>query len=327
MRLGGNADYFSVIRHEEDIVNAANFSKENKLGLLALGGGSNIIVKDVLSPKIVLKMENKGIEVIKKRGEVLVKVSAGEVWDDFVDFCVQNNFSGIEALSMIPGTVGATPIQNVGAYGAEVSQTIKSVRFYNIEKGEFQEIQSENCKFLYRDSIFKKELKNKAIIESVVFSLGIGSPKIPDYPSVSETLKLITSENSEESLIKRISLTIRKIRSEKLPDPKQIPNSGSFFKNVEIDDSYFTDLAKKFPDIKYFKTDKGYKIPTGYLIEKAGFKGLRSGGVGIYDKNALILVNYSSNQTDELLDFAREIQEKVKDIFGLEIEIEPEIIT
>jgi len=319
LKLGGKARYFFITKNEEDIVSAVDFALSRNLPIFPLGGGSNVVVSDEVAPIVCIKLENKGIEIT----EDIVTASSGETWDDFVDFAVTNNLSGIEALSAIPGTVGASPIQNIGAYGAEVSQTIISVRGYNIFTKKFEILSNADCKFGYRTSIFKNELKNKFIIESVTFKLSKKTPKIPDYPLVAETI----SEFPEVSLLVRIRKAIQKIRASKLPDPKKIQNVGSFFKNVFVDEKTYQKILKKYPDLPNFKSENKYKIPSGWLIEKAGYKGYQKNGVGVYEKNALVLVNFSSERTKNLLSLAKKIQNDVREKFGLELQIEPEIVS
>ncbi len=328
LRLGGQARYFFVCMNEQDIVSAVAFAKSKSLPIFALGGGSNVIILDELHEMVCLKLENKGIEILTEDSEsVSVRVAAGEVWDDLVEFVVERGVSGIEALSAIPGTCGASPIQNIGAYGAEVSQVIENVRIYNFEKQNFQILLNADCHFGYRDSIFKHEFKGKCIIESVVFRLSKNPPQIPQYPKVGETLASVQSEFPEKSLLAQIRATIERIRADKLPDPVVVANVGSFFKNIFVDEDTCNKLLKQYPDLLYFASDNTYKIPAGWLIEKTGFKGYTENGVGVYDKNALVLVNTSTNSTENLLSLARLIQSNVKEKFDVELQIEPEIIT
>ena len=227
---------------------------------------------------------------------------------------------------MIPGTVGASPIQNIGAYGTEVSDTIENVRGFNIEQQRLETLSKTDCQFGYRISIFKGSLRGKFVIESVFFRLHKKSPIIPAYPLVSTTLTVVQAESPGESLLKQIRMSIKRIRSDKLPDPVKIPNVGSFFKNVFVDKQKYSELTKVFPDIPNFPGEQMYKIPTGWLIEQCGYKGYTLDGVSVYQKNALVLVNNSAEKTEVLLSLARNIQSGVEKKFGLQLEIEPEII-
>ena len=328
LKLGGQARYFSVVKGREDIIFAVDFAQRHNISIVPLGGGSNLVVSDILKDALFLKMENKQLDILEEsRGMVKISVGAGLVWDDFVAFTVSKNFSGIEAMSLIPGTCGATPIQNVGAYGQEVSNVIESVTVYNIEDKKFFTLSNSDCQFSYRDSIFKNSLRGKCIVESVVFRLKKSKPTIPDYPKVIEVLREIQKIHSRKTLLQQIRQTIIQIRSEKLPDPNIIPNVGSFFKNVIINKSTLNDILKIFPDTPYFSAGDKYKIPAGWLIEKSGFKGHRENGVGVSDKNALVLVNISASKTQKILDLAKTIQDKVKSDFGISLEIEPQIIS
>ncbi len=327
IRLGGSARYFGVCKNESDILDCANFAENKKVSILVLGGGSNLVIGDIISDIFCIKMENKGIEILDENDLcVRIKVCGGEIWDDFVDFVVKSDFSGVENLSSIPGTVGASPVQNIGAYGQEVSNVIESVKGYNIITKKFETISAENCRFGYRDSIFKNRLKGKFIIESVVFKFKKEIPQISKYPKVSETLNDIKTEFPNMSLLKQIRKTIQKIRLEKLPDPKLIPNAGSFFKNVFVDEPKLKELQKIFSGIPFFQYQNGYKIPSGWLIEKSGLKGVEKNGIGTYYKNALVVVNKSAQNIATLMSFVSEIQKAVKDKFSLNLEIEPEII-
>lgn len=328
LKLGGKARYFFKCKNKDDLVSIVVIAKSKSLPIFPLGGGSNIIVSDILQDMVCVKMENIGIEVIEETGDkALVCVNAGEDWDKFVAFTVEHNFCGVEALSGIPGTCGASPIQNIGAYGAEVSNNIESVRGYNVEKETFEVVSNKDCQFGYRNSVFKNKLKGKFIIESVLFKLSKNLPKTPSYPMVESEVAKISSEFPTLPLVQKIRTAIKKIRAEKLPDPKEEPNVGSFFKNVFVDESVFYNIKVLFPDVPVFKEEKRYKIPAGWLVEKVGFKGYKSYGVGVHQNHALVLVNFSSGSTENLLVLARKIQLAVKERFGLMLEIEPEIIT
>lgn len=326
IKLGGIARYFIEVTNENDIIEAFNFSLEKKLPIFVLGGGSNVVILSHLDSMIFLKMNNKGIEISYKGDSVYLSVKAGEVWDDLVLFSVNHGFSGLQALSFIPGTVGASPIQNIGAYGADVSFVIEEVKGFSLESGKFKIIKNKDCNFGYRNSVFKNDLKNKFIIESVVFKLSKKKPDVPNYPGVKDFFnknKLINKEMSDIELIRK---TIIEIRDQKLPNPKQLASAGSFFGNVFVSKEKLNDLLLKFPKIPFFKEGDLFKIPTGFLIEQAGFKGQRFGEVGVYIKNALVLVNYGTKNTKDIIDLADNIKNKIKEIFDLDIKIEPEVI-
>jgi len=328
LRLGGIARYCMLICNEQDIISAHDFCIKKDIPFFVLGSGSNIVVSNTLQDALVVKMENKGITIIHDSEEsVLLQVSAGEMWDEFVAFSLEKGLSGIEALSKIPGTCGATPVQNIGAYGQEVGNVIDSVRIYNTEKRVFEVLRASQCAFSYRDSVFKHDLKGTCIIESVIFRLSKKKPKIPTYQRVEEVLVEIQKEYSQDTLLLQIRRAIEKIRSVKLPDPKTIANVGSFFKNPLVDKVVVDNLKDTYPTVPFFVVGSRYKIPAGWLIEKIGYKGYEKNGVGVYKDNALVLVNTGSNDTQKILDLAFEIKEKVEVEFGIVLEIEPEIVS
>lgn len=328
LRLGGKARYFAVCKNEEDIMEAVSFADSVNLPIFPLGGGSNLVIGESIPDVVFVKMESSGTEILEENQvEVRLKAYAGESWDSFVDFAVSHNFSGVEALSAIPGTVGATPVQNVGAYGTDVSQTIESVRGFNTEKKIFETIPASECLFGYRDSIFKNGLKNKFIIESIIFVLKKDVTSVPEYPRVRDVLNEIKKDYPSLFHAQQVRKTIQKIRSEKLPNQIEIPNVGSFFKNVLVDKNTFQKLNEIYPDMPNFVSGDSIKIPSGWLIEKAGYKGVEKNGVGMYDKNALVLVNTGATTADEILSFATEVQMAVKEKFQVDLEIEPEIIS
>lgn len=327
LRLGGPARFFATIFDQLDILEAVDFARIHNLPVVPLGGGSNIVVRDILPDMLVLKMENKNIEIISENFETTtIRVSAGFVWDDFIEYTVTRRLSGLEALSMIPGTCGASPVQNVGAYGAEVADVIRSVRVCDMQTDKWKDINANDCNFSYRDSIFKKKLKGKCVIESVVFELKKTDPIVPSYPRVSEVLEEIKKQNPDDFPNILIRKTIQKIRSEKLPDPKIVPSVGSFFKNSFVEKEKLAEMLRKFPDILFFPFGDKFKIPAGWLIEKSGLKGFSLAGASVYQKNALVLTNDSATSADAILKLAEVVQNTVADKFGVWLEIEPEIL-
>ncbi len=327
MRLGGTARYFAVVSNQSEMLSALQFAQEKDIPVLPLGGGSNILVSDVLHDVCVLKIENKDLTIVSENEKtVTVRVSAGYIWDDFVQWSVDHSLSGIEALSAIPGTCGATPVQNVGAYGTEVSSVIESVWVYDTVSFKLKNISGDQCKFSYRDSIFKTTLKGKNIIESVVYTLSKAPANVPDYPLVSTVLTEYQNKNPGAPHGVAIRNTIQKIRRDKLPDPKIISNVGSFFKNPIVDAMCLKKMLDVFPRAPYFIVGDAYKVPAGWLIETSGFKGFSNTRVGVYEKNALVLVNYTAVSLGDVLQLAESIQMAVWNMFGIQLEIEPEII-
>ncbi len=287
-----------------------------------LGGGSNIIFSDDYKG-IVILMKNKGIKIINQNDDfVFVKASAGEVWDDFVEYCVSNNYGGIENLSLIPGTVGASPVQNIGAYGVEVKDVIFELEALNRETLKTEIFKNKDCNFGYRNSIFKNALKDKYIILNVTFKLSKKHILKLDYG----TIKTVLADN-ENPGINDVRLAIIQIRESKLPDPIEFPNAGSFFKNPLVSAAFYKDLKNKFPElISYSAIDGKMKLAAGQLIDLCNWKGKRENGVGVHDKQALVIVNYDNASGKDILGFSEKIQVSVFEKFGLKIEREVTVI-
>lgn len=291
-----------------------------KESVFVLGGGSNMLLTKDLD-KTVFHIAIKGYDLVDAHyggNALLLKVAAGENWHDFVLYCIDHNYGGVENLSLIPGNVGTSPIQNIGAYGVELKDVFYSCEAVSRETGEERVFTLKDCDFGYRDSIFKNELKDQYIITSVTFKLTKDAHRInTDYGAIYDTLK---AKKITTPTIQDVSDAVIAIRQSKLPDPKEIGNSGSFFKNPTINQAAFTALRSKFPDVPYYPvgSDK-IKVPAGWLIEKAGFKGKRFGDAGVHDKQALVLVNHGNASGEEIWNLAMRIQQEVKETFGLEI--------
>ena len=290
-----------------------------------LGGGSNMLLtKDVEA--LVLHINLKGITVVSETADkVIVKAMAGENWHEFVLWCLDHNYGGIENLSLIPGNVGTAPIQNIGAYGVELKDVFVSCEAMQVENQTLKTFTKEDCKFDYRESIFKQELKGKYIITSVNFELKKVDHKLHmDYGAIKEQLRTsgITYPN-----INDISKAVIAIRQSKLPDPKEIGNSGSFFKNPIISKEKFEKLQENFPEVPFYKiSDDHIKVPAGWLIEKAGFKGKRFDDYGVHNKQALVLVNHGNAKGQDIYHLAILIKNTIKRIFDIDIETEVNII-
>jgi len=307
------------------ITNTKDLKKilSNNKTVFILGGGSNMLLtKDV--EKLVVKLDLKGIEVQKEdENYVYIEVQAGENWHEFVLWAIEKNFGGIENLSLIPGNVGASPIQNIGAYGVEVKDVTDSVNVLDKNTLEEIKIKNEFCHFGYRNSIFKQKLKNQVIITSVVFKLTKNKHQIKaSYGAIKQELE---KNGILHPTIKNISDAVIKIRSEKLPNPKEIGNSGSFFKNPIVTKEVFLSIFNEYPKMPYYKVGEKYKIPAGWLIEKCGFKGKRFKDAGVHKNQALVLVNYGSATGDEILNLANTIRESVKKTFNIQLETEVNI--
>jgi len=290
-----------------------------------LGGGSNMLLtKDI--DTLVIHLNLKGIEILSEKNDiVLVKANAGENWHEFVLWCLKHNFGGIENLSLIPGNVGSAPIQNIGAYGVELKDVFVSCEAIDVNSLILKTFTNKDCKFDYRESIFKQDVKGKFIITSVTFQLSKENHKLhTEYGAISSQLKEM---NIEKPTIQDVSKAVITIRQSKLPDPKEIGNSGSFFKNPIISTQHYNSLKTIFPEIpSYIISEKEVKVPAGWLIEKAGFKGKTFGNYGVHKHQALVLVNYGGATGKDILKLAKLIQKTVKQIFNIEIETEVNII-
>jgi len=322
------AKYFAPFTTIDEISELLEFNQpqtiNNKQQTLILGGGSNILfTKDF--DGIVLKNELKGIETIKEDNEyVYVKVAAGENWHQFVLHCISNNWAGVENLSLIPGNVGASPMQNIGAYGVEIKDVFHSLEAFHLTEKKRISFSLDECAFGYRESVFKKRYKNEFVITSAVFRLYKQPKYNTSYGAIEQELqKMGVSELS----IKAISDAVINIRSSKLPDPAVTGNAGSFFKNPEIDAEQYQNLIKAYPSlVGYTLPNNKVKLAAGWLIEQCGWKGHREGDAGCHAKQALVLVNYGTAKGPEIFDLSERIIHSVKDKFGIALEREVNII-
>lgn len=293
--------------------------------IFILGGGSNMLLtKDI--DALVVHINLKGINIIKETTDyAIVEAQAGENWHNFILWCLEKNLGGVENLSLIPGNIGTAPIQNIGAYGVELKDVFHSCEAINIKTQEFKTFSKSDCNFGYRESVFKQELKDKYIITSVKLRL------TKNIHSLNTNYGAITAElenlNITNPTIKDISKAVIKIRQSKLPDPKEIGNSGSFFKNPVISALQYEKIKHNFPDAPHYKiSESEVKIPAGWLIETAGFKGKRFGEYGVHNKQALVLVNYGDALGEDILNLAHLIQKTVLKLFDIKIETEVNII-
>ncbi|MBS9774332.1 MAG: UDP-N-acetylmuramate dehydrogenase [Tenacibaculum sp.] len=299
---------------------------ETEKDLFLLGGGSNMLLTSDIN-KLVVHLNIKGISIDSEdENNVFITVNAGEVWHEFVLWAISKNYGGIENLSLIPGNVGTCPIQNIGAYGVEVKDVIHKVEAIEIETGKLVSFLNNECNFGYRNSIFKNEVKGKYVITSVVFKLTKKEHNLNiSYGAIKDKLAL---KNIQNPTLKDVSDAVISIREEKLPNPKEIGNSGSFFKNPIISKKQFNDLKEKFPNIpSYVVSENEIKIPAGWLIEQSGFKGKRFGNYGVHEKQALVLVNYGNANGQDIYELAKKIQTTIKENFSIDLEIEVNIIT
>ncbi len=290
-----------------------------------LGGGSNMLLTQDIDA-LVIHVDLKG-KIISKEDDdfVWVESQAGENWHEFVLWTIDQNFGGIENMSLIPGNVGTTPVQNIGAYGTEIKDTFVSCEAMKIENQEMKTFTKADCHFGYRESVFKNEVKDQYIITSVVFKLTKRNHKInTSYGDITDEL---AKKNITNPTLKDVSDAVISIRQSKLPDPKELGNSGSFFKNPILLKTDFEKIHQKFPEMKYYEiSETEVKVPAGWLIEQAGFKGKRFGDAGIHKNQALVLVNYGNATGQEILDVSKIIQNTIFKTFGIHIEAEVNVI-
>jgi len=321
--IEANAKQFVAVQSIEELKSVLAENKpKNKF---ILGGGSNMLLtKDI--DALVIHIDLKGKKIVDENDDfVWVESQAGENWHEFVMWTIDNNFGGLENMSLIPGNVGTTPVQNIGAYGTEIKDTFVSCAAMKIDSLEMKRFGNAECQFGYRESIFKNEVKDQYIITSVVFKLTKRNHKITiSYGDISSELDKLNIKNPS---LKDISNAVITIRQSKLPDPKVLGNSGSFFKNPIILKSDFEPIHNKFPEMKFYEiSETEVKVPAGWLIEQAGFKGKRFGDAGIHKNQALVLVNYGNATGQEILNVSKEIQETIFKKFGIHIEAEVNII-
>lgn len=322
MQLGGPARFFTEIHTVDELRTAYKNAVERHVPWFIIGDGSNLIARDEGFNGLVLRMRIKGFEVLEDTlYATTIKIGAGENWDEVVKRTVTMRLSGIEAMSAIPGTMGAAPVQNVGAYGQEIASVLTSLEAYDTTTDTIVTLQNADCDFSYRHSIFRGSEQGRYIITSVTISLSKSPLAPPFYESLqnyfdAHAISLFTQQTIRDGVIA--------IRSDKLPDPAVKPSAGSFFKNALVEDWQYDALQKKYPDLKAYEMGNGtYKIPTGWLIEKLGFKAKLLNGIRINEKNCLVLINESANGYADLAATRDEIINTVRDTFHIQIEQEP----
>ncbi|MBW3466671.1 UDP-N-acetylmuramate dehydrogenase [Arthrospiribacter ruber] len=315
-----SAKFFTTVQSESDVVAALKKAQSEDVPVIVLGGGSNILLTRDLDA-LILKIEIEGIEKIKEdENHVWIEVGAGVNWHHFVIVCIEKNWAGVENLSLIPGTVGASPMQNIGAYGIEIKEVFDHLTAVNRDTLDIEKFNWTQCEFGYRESVFKNKLKDKYIITKVCFKLNKNPVYHTEYGAIKDTLQEM---GIEELNIKAISDAVIQIRQSKLPDPKEIGNAGSFFKNPSISKSEFERLQKEFPNIPGYPLPEGVKVPAAWLIEQSGWKGKRLGQIGVHQKQPLVLVNYGGGDGAEIVDLSKQIQVSVLEKFG--IHLSPEV--
>ncbi len=322
--IDATAKYFTEIQSVNDLQELMSSKEYQSNPLFVLGGGSNILLTQNANA-LVIKNNLKGISVVREtETDVFVKVNGGEVWHEFVLWCIERNFAGIENLSLIPGCVGASPMQNIGAYGVEIKDVFYELEAIHLKTGEKKIFTKSDCNFGYRESVFKHQYKNEFIITSVTFQLSKVAHFHVEYGAIKQELE---SMNVSELSIKAISQAVINIRSSKLPNPKEIGNAGSFFKNPEVNPETYQRLKNAFPTlVAYPLENKNYKLAAGWLIEQSGLKGLQIGDAGVHKLQALVLVNYGKATGKNIFDLSTHVLETVAKKFGVGLEREVNII-
>lgn len=320
-KIGGPAKFFCAVKNKKDIIDAVDFAKNKNLKIMPLGGGSNILVSDNGFDGLIVKNEIMGIDIKEEKDIVIISAGAGELWDDLVLFAVKRNLSGLENLSAIPGTVGAAPVQNIGAYGAEVGQTVHKVFAYDCDKSEFVELNNRQCNFGYRNSVFKYN-KHRYIIVMVQFTLKCNAKTNISY----KDLKHYFVDRTDSPSCMEVRNAVIHIRENKLPDWKKWGTAGSFFKNPIISQEKFQELKKQYPDLPGFEESSGYvKVSLGWILDKiCNAKGLKYERASTYDKQALVIVSEMGAKADEVVGLSLKLINQVKEKTGIIIESEVE---
>ena len=324
MKIGPAADFFALVKNRTDVLEAINWARDHKKKIFVLGGGSNILITKKI-PGLVIKNELKGLKIIEKNiDSTLLEGASGEPWSKFVSFAVNHNLYGIENLFLIPGTVGAASFQNIGAYGVELKDVFFHLKAIDLKTGSEKIFSLKDCEFSYRQSIFKNRLKNKYFIISLTVELSNAPSLKLAYASIAEILnKRGITKPSLRDLVK----IIQEIRNSKLPNPAILPNCGSFFENPIISSLRFKKLVKKFPELPNWPSGENkVKLAAGWLIEQAGLKGKKFGPVGMYEKQALVLVNYGEASAKQVLSLVAKVKSEVYKKFKIKLKEEVNII-
>ena len=324
MRLGGIAEALTTVTTKEDLAEAIEWARQHNKPFLMLGGGSNIIFSNGYKGLVIINALHDFEIISEDEGSATLRIGAGEIWDDVVARTVAKGLSGLEKLSAIPGTAGATPVQNVGAYGAEIADVLTELEAYDTNTKKFVTLASADCAFSYRNSIFKSTHNRHYVIVNITIRLSKRPPEPPFYEALQAYLdKHQITEYSPAALRSAVVA----IRAQKLPDPQLLANTGSFFKNPLVTHGKLVELQQDYPDMPFYEMKDGHiKLLAGWLIDQTGLKGYRSHGMKIYEKNALVFINESAKDYHDLATFRQEIVDKVHAKFNITLEQEPELI-
>ncbi|HNF70964.1 MAG TPA: UDP-N-acetylmuramate dehydrogenase [Chitinophagaceae bacterium] len=313
------AKHLLVVTEEEDVFPAKQWAQARNLPLVILGGGSNVLLTGDINGLVLLN-RLKGIQVIRETGsDVWVSFASGEIWHECVLYALKNNWGGIENLALIPGTIGAAPIQNIGAYGVELAEVLAEVEVLDLEDGSRRVIKNEECAFGYRDSIFKQQARGRYFILSVTLCLKKQPILNVSYGQLRDELD---KKFRAPYTIQMVAEVVMDIRRSKLPDPAQVGNAGSFFKNPVVDEGLFSQWQKEFPGMPYYQNGNQYKVPAAWLIEQCGWKGYRDGDYGVHPKQALCLVNYKQSSGKDIYQLSEQIIDSVRKRFNICLERE-----
>lgn len=326
MQLGGLARYVVEITTHNELVEAITFARGKNLPFFVLGGGSNVIASDEDFDGVIILNLIKGFEKLAEDDmSAAYRIGAGEIWDEVVARLCDLGLSGIEALSAIPGTAGATPVQNVGAYGQEIADTLVELEAYDVDLGQFVTLSRDDCRFTYRNSVFKDPQTRHHVIVSITLSLRKKSLKPPFYPALQ---KYLDENEISDFSPQSIRAAVIAVRADKLPDPRRIANTGSFFRNPIVNRTTADKLLTDFPNMPHWPTNDGQvKLAAGWLIDQADLKSFSKYGLQLYPKNALVVTNIAHATAKDLTKFKEEIIAKVQEKFGVELEQEPENLT
>ena len=320
LAVPANVAYFIEVASLVELQQALEFCREKRRSPVVIGGGSNVVFTGDIDG-VVIRIAMRGIECTMQGDDCLVTAAAGENWHELVCYCLAQGWYGLENLIAIPGSVGAAPIQNIGAYGVELSRVLESVTGWDCETSTLRSLSLDQCQLSYRDSIFKHELKDKFIITSVTLRLSSKAKPEVSYPALRSELADPDSVTSEQ-----VAETVAKIRSSKLPDYRREPNAGSFFKNPLIEAEQARALLEQFPTLAHWAMPNAQvKLAAAWLVDQSGWKGRREGGVGVHPKQAIVLVNYEGLSGTAVIEFAAQIQADVMAKYGVNLEIEPRI--